>query len=156
MATLREMKDDGWSITLYCLSMAGPVCHHSWRPSWEQLIQYFGQEFVLSGDREPFARLVCEVCGGRGASVIVLPPEPVGHRASGGHRNSVTAMTVEQSVESYRAFMADFRRQGLKTIAEMNAESRAKLKRDKAAKTGGAGFIGPPSPFAHRKKRRSV
>jgi hypothetical protein len=49
---------------------------------------------------------------------------------------------------------AERRRLGIKSNAELNAESRAKLIAAKRAERTGSGFIGPPNPWAHRKRGR--
>ena len=43
---------------------------------------------------------------------------------------------------------------GIKTNEEINVEARAQLKAQKWAAKAGADFIGPPSPWAHRRKGR--
>jgi hypothetical protein len=54
------MKEEGWRITLYCRA-ANARCTHSWEPTWDQLIQYFGPDAYWVKDRTGFERLVCEV-----------------------------------------------------------------------------------------------
>jgi hypothetical protein len=42
---------------------------------------------------------------------------------------------------------------GIKSNEEINAESRARLKAQRLAERRAEHFIGPPSPWAHRKGR---
>lgn len=149
MATLREMKDQGWEITLFCRG----YCIHSWKPSWDQLIQYFGPDYDLLA-RQQWNRLVCEVCGHRGASVIVHPPDPVGHRASGGHRSTAQPLSVAEATRNELERIAERRRLGIKSYEELNAKSRAARIAERKAERSGANFIGPPSPWKNRKRGR--
>jgi len=155
MATLREMSDLGWSITLSCRSASARRCHNSWTPTWDQLIQYFGPEFDLTGDRSPMSKLVCERCGSRGASVIVQPPDDPNKKAGpGGHGHQSESMSVEEATRKHHEFMAEFRRLGFKTNEELARETRARIKAEKLAAKTGTDFIGPPNPWAHRKRGR--
>lgn len=98
MATLRELKDRGDQIIFYCRADVAR-CTHSWEPSWDQLIQYFGPDADFTHDRSEFGRLVCENCGGRGAKIIVQPPEgTTGRGGFGLPRNLVTFTSLYADV----------------------------------------------------------
>jgi hypothetical protein len=154
MSTLRKMKEEGWLITLHCLSQQGEFCFHTWAPSWDQLIQYFGQDFDLTGDRAPFAKLVCEMCGGRGASVIVHPPDKITGRGSGKHRTQMKPLSDEDAARRLIQIEQEFRALGVKSNEEIAAETKSRVKAQKLAAKGGVHLIGPPNPWAHRKRGR--
>jgi len=146
MSTVRQLKAESHTVTLYCVSREGAFCTHSWKPSYDQLAQVLGWDFDFIRDRQTLnTRFVCEVCGGRGATVIVTPSQ--GWGGKGGHANKPPVMTVDQSAEAERLRTAERRFYGLKTNAEMTQESNAarraaaKVEQDKAI------LIGPPNPF---------
>jgi hypothetical protein len=153
MATLRELKDRGDRIVFYCRADVAR-CTHSWEPSWDQLIQYFGQDADFTLDRSEFGRLVCESCGGRGAKIIVQPPEGTTGMGGGYGYDHGPGLSVEEAALEHHARAAERKRLGIKSNAELNAESRAALKAARLADRKGEHFIGPPSPWAHRKRGR--
>lgn len=149
MSTLREMRDEGWSIVFYCTG----YCSHSWSPSWDQLIQYFGPDANFVTDRSGFARLVCEKCGTRGAKVTVHPNDPIKGRGTGGHIQSGPSAVAEanRSAESMRV---ELERVGFKSNAELHRASKEALRAARKAEKKGDNFIGPPNPYAGRKAPR--
>jgi hypothetical protein len=149
------MKEEGWRITFFCRA-ANARCTHSWEPTWDQLIQYFGPDADWVKDRTGFERLVCEVCGGRGATVIVQPSADArGMGGAGGAHDHGPMPSPEEIAGRKAEFEAWFRFQGFKTNAEMAAESRAERKRVKEAeKENSKHFIGPPNPWKYRKRGR--
>ncbi len=147
MSTLRQMQEEGWRITLHCTAEVDRRCSHSWTPSWEQLIQYLGPNTDLMADRSGLQRFRCERCGSRGVTVIVHPPDEIEHRAYGGHANGRESLTYDQALAAEMERRRQMRLYGLKTNAELAAESRARLKRENRAAKAGAGLIGPMSPY---------
>lgn len=145
MSTLREMREQGWTISLHCRG----YCAHSWAPTWEQLIQYFGQDADFVKDRSGFERLVCEKCGHRGASVIV---QPASLKTGAHHGHGPRDPEAEaQAKAAFAEMQEELARAGVKTIAEVNIASREALRAAKKAHKKGDHFIGPPNPFAGRK-----
>jgi hypothetical protein len=151
------MREEGWRITFYCLA-ANARCTHSWRPTWDQIIQYFGPDADWTKDRAAFERLVCEACGGRGASVIVVPAaDTLGMGGAGGAHDHQPSLSKEEIARNRAEFEADRKRRGIKSNAELAAESRAERKRIKEAeKESSKHFIGPPNPWKYRKKGRWI
>jgi len=148
MSTLRQMQEEeGWRITLHCTAEADRLCAHSWTPSWDQLIQYLGADTDLVEDRSALQRFRCERCGSRGVTVIVHPPDEIEHRAYGGHANGRASLTYDQALAVELERRRQMRLYGLKTNAELAAENRERLKRERRAAKAGAGFIGPVSPY---------
>lgn len=149
MATLRELKESGYVAILYCLSKR-TMCSHSWPASWDQLIQYLGPDYDMN-DRRVFARrFVCEVCGGRGAKVHVLPA-PGYMSGMKSHNHSRPSDEV----------MAGFRKESEAVEARLAAQladyamhRRQGRERDKARKAieSGKDLIGPPSPYQGRQR----
>lgn len=159
MTTLGEMRERGEGIILYCQGNAGTRwCNHSHVPSIDQLIQYFGVDYDLVANRARLlSRFVCEKCGGRLATLQLCQQQ--GEKPSHGlsdtaHGAGQPYVTIEESTRRYHEMAAEHRRLGIKSIAELNAESRAKLVAAKKAEKAGANFIGPPNPWAHRKNGR--
>jgi hypothetical protein len=155
MATLGQMKASGEVLTLYCEPSEGPPCHHRTTPSIDQLIQYFGVDFDVVANRAAFlARFSCQNCGRRFASLrLGVAAGTVGTTGGYGHDHQ-PPLTVEEATRRYHEMEAERRRLGIKSNAELNAESRAKLLAEKRAARSGADFIGPPNPWAHRKRGR--
>lgn len=153
MATLRELKDRGDRIVFYCRSGVAR-CNHSWEPSWDQLIQYFGPDADFTHDRSEFGRLVCENCGGRGANIIVQPPEGTSGMGGGYGYDHGPALSIEEATRRQHERDAECKRLGIKSPAELNAASLAALKAARLAGRRGAHFIGPPNPWADRKRGR--
>lgn len=156
MSTLREMKECGQDLILYCTPSGGPACHHSWQPSMDQLIQYFGQDFDLIANRSAFlSRFVCEKCGRHSADLrVTLPRDTLGVNTGSTSHSSVPTMTLEESVAAHHARVAERQRLGIKTIEEQSVEWRAARKAEAKAAKPGEQFIGPPNPWAHRKRGR--
>ena len=156
MATLGEMKARGVNVTLYCQPNEGPGCYHATTPSIDQLIQYFGVDFDISANRDAFlGRFVCQKCGRRFATLRMgQGKDTIGiNNAAGGHDHH-EAVSIEEATRRFQEMEAERRRLGIKGNAELNAESRAKLQAAKKAERTGAGFIGPPNPWAHRRRAR--
>ena len=118
------------------------------------MIQYFGPDYDLVA-RAGWDRLVCEKCGHRGAMVIVQPNTGTTHgmKGGGGH-NHQDGMSTEEATRRYHEFHDEQRRLGIKSNAELNAESRERLRAIKNVARDGSDFIGPPSPWKYRKKGR--
>lgn len=153
MATLRELKERGDRIVFYCRADVAR-CSHSWEPSWDQLIQYFGPDADFTNDRAEFGRLVCENCGGRGAKIAVQPPlDTTGMGGGYGHDHG-PGLSLDEATRQHHARQAVRKRLGIKTNAEVNAESRAALNAAKQAERTREHFIGPPNPWAYRKGGR--
>jgi hypothetical protein len=154
--TLGEMKASGEGLIFYCKPNGGQACHHTWTPSIDQLIQYFGVDFEVVANREAFlARFVCEKCGRRSADIgLVLSSDTPGLNGGQGGHNHQPPMTLEESVEEHRARTAERKRLGIKTIEEQAAEWRAARKAEAKAAKPGSTFIGPPNPWARRKRGR--
>lgn len=152
MAILRDMEQEGWRIILHCAAIM-TRCTHSWAADWPQLIQYLGPECDLTTDRRGLSRMVCTKCGGRGATVTIHPPlDSVGLTNGAGSHSVDGGMTLEESVKQHREFMADRRRLGYRSYAELNAEARQRLKAVERAKCGDT-LIGPPDPRKYKRGR---
>lgn len=150
------MKARGVNITLYCQPSEGPGCYHATTPSIDQLIQYFGVDFDISASREIFlGRFVCQKCGRRFASLrLGQGTDTAGINTAAGSHDHGPDISIEEATHHYHELEAERRRLGIKSNADLNAESRAKLRAAKKAERTGAGFIGPPNPWAHRKRGR--
>ena len=155
MATLGEMKAAGANITLYCQPNEGPGCYHATTPSIDQLIQYFGVDFDILASREVFlARFVCQKCGRRFATLRMgQSADTVGIDRGSGTRHG-PGLSFEEATRRYHEMTSQRKRLGIKTNEEINAEARSKLLAERRAAKKGADFIGPPSPWAHRKRGR--
>lgn len=153
MATLRELKDRGDQIVFYCRADVAR-CTHSWEPSSDQLIQYFGPESDFTHDRSEFGRLMRENCGGPGATIIVQPPVGTIVMGGGYGYDHGPGLSMEEATQHRYARAAERKRPGIKTNAELNAQSRAALKAAIWETRKGEHFIGPPNPLAHRKRSR--
>lgn len=157
MATLGEMKARGEGIILYCQNNVGVRwCNHNHRPSIDQLIQYFGVDYDLIANRDHLlSRFVCERCGGRMATLQLDIPRTDGKTGGpvGAHDHGAP-LSVEEATRRYHEMEAERKRLGIKSNAELNAESRATLRAQKQAAKSGTDFIGPPNPWAYRKKGR--
>lgn len=157
MRTLGEMKAGGEGIRLYCENDVGARwCNHSYAPSMDQLIQYFGVDYDVYANRGALlSRFVCKECGGRDATLQII--RPVRYEQSGDPSRShfhQPLVSVEEATRRHHEMMADFRSYGFKTNEEINAETRARIKAERLAARTGHGFIGPPNPYAHRKRGR--
>lgn len=150
MWTLRDLQNDGYSVTLYCAAKIA-MCSHSWAPGFDQLAQFLGWDFdFTSGRRVLDTRLVCEVCGGRGATVIVQPPDR-GTGGSGSTHNHGPGLTDEQRAARIADAEAEFRRLGGRTNAEIEREAKAaRQAKAKAEREKARQLIGPPNPFRRR------
>lgn len=155
MSTLGEMKARGVNITLYCQPNEGPGCYHATTPSIDQLIQYFGVDFDVSASRAIFLnRFVCQKCGRRLATLRMgQGTDTSGINSAAGSHDHGPDVSIEEATRRHHEMEAERRRLGIKSNAELNAESRQWLKAMKLAERTGAGFIGPPNPWAHRKGR---
>lgn len=160
MSTLGEMKASGEGLIFYCKPNGGPACHHSWTPNIDQLIQYFGVDFDVVANRTAFLqRFVCEKCGRRSADIrLVLSSDTPGLNGGQGGHNHQPPMSLEESLERYRAFVAERKRLGIKSNEEIASESRefrkAQARAEKLAEKTGGVLIGPPNPWARRKRGR--
>lgn len=150
MASLRQLKDEGWSITLYCSGF----CTHAWKPSWDQLIQYFGPDYELIS-RANWVRLLCEECGHRGPKVILSPnPDITTGMGGGGGPANHPGMSIEEATRRHHEFTAERKRIGLKTNEELAGEFHDRRKAKKKAERNGDDLIGPPNPWKCRKRGR--
>jgi hypothetical protein len=156
MTTLAELKQRRFRITIHCEGWAGHAkCAHYHEPCIDQLIQYLGLDFDLDACRAEFlARFVCEVCGGRSATLRLVPANEDGlmDGAGGAHQHGPMPSAEERRQRAVE-FEAEFRSRGGRTNAEIAAYWR-KWRRDQelAIKGKGDRFIGPPNPFPHRTK----
>ena len=150
MATLHALKDLQCQITLHCQGF----CTHAWSPSWDQLIQYFGPDYDLAS-RDHWDRLVCERCGHRGALVILQPPAATSgvNSGIGGHSSGSVDISVVESARRAVDRETERNRLGIRSNVEKATEARQFGKRHVMEKKGSQ-LIGPPSPWAHRKRGR--
>lgn len=157
MSTLRELRDQGWGLTIYCEPSEGAFCTHSWTVNWDQLIQYFGYDFEPDVHRDEFlGRLKCERCGRKCATTRWQPPDRRGYlmRGMGSHNHVDTRTTAEKEEDQRLAAMV-----ALRTAEQVN-QAQAQRKANKAAeqakryRESGRDPIGPPNPWARRKKGR--
>lgn len=158
MATLREIKENRFRISIHCQAYSGGgLCAHYTSPSIDQLIQYLGLDFDLTERRGEFLRKFrCERCGGRNATMRISPPmgEDGLMDGAGGAHAHCPMPSAEDRVRRAAEFEAEFRARGGKTNAEVAAFWRAHRKaQDQATRGEGPAFIGPPNPWAHRKGR---
>ena len=156
MTTLGAMRERGERISLYCAAyLGGRHCNTTWHPSWDQMVQYFGLDFEISSDRDRFlAMFECPNCGSPAYSITLRPPaDTLGMGGGYGHDHG-QPLTIEEATRRHHEFEAERKRLGIKSIAEANAESRALLRAQKRAEKAGDCFIGPPNPYAHRKRGR--
>jgi hypothetical protein len=125
-------------------------------PGIDQLIQYFGVDFDISANRDAFlGRFVCQKCGRRFASLRMgQGADTTGINSAAGSHAHGPDISIEEATRHHHEMEAERRRLGIKSNAELNAESRVKLIAAKRAERTGAGFIGPPNPWAHRKRGR--
>ena len=151
MATLRDLREQQCQITLYCQGF----CTHSWSPSWDQLIQYFGPDYDLVS-RNHWDRLICEQCGHRGALVILQPPAATSgvNSGIGGQSPGCGYVSVEEATKLELEREAERKRLGIRSNAEISANTREWFKSQRKAEKAGTNFIGPPSPWAYRKRGR--
>lgn len=159
MATLGEMKQRGWGLSVHCGSRLadGQVCVHYSSPSIDQLIQYLGVDFDIYASRAKFlARFTCERCGNRCASIQIKMPDTYNSMMRGMRSyDHGPGLSFEEATQWYREFEAERQRLGIKTNAEMAAYWRQWRKDQALAEKGkGDGFIGPPNPWAKRKRGR--
>jgi hypothetical protein len=125
----------------------------------DQLIQYFGVDCDLTDNRDAIlARFVCERCGSRDVTLRLINAKTENTFNTGVgdtlHGTAADYVSLEEATRLHHKFMAEFRSYGFKTNQEINAESRMKREAEKKAEKPGAHFIGPPNPWAHRKKGR--
>jgi hypothetical protein len=147
------LREQGYRVTFHCRADVA-ICTHGWQPTWDQLIQYFGPDADFTQDRSEFGRLVCEKCGGRGATIILQPPASTPGMGGGFSIEHGPSLPLEEATRRHHEMEAQRKRLGIKSNAELNAESRAALKSARQAERRGEHFIGPPNPWAHRKRGR--
>jgi hypothetical protein len=156
MSTLGEIRKTGFRISIHCQTWTnGLACVHFTEPGIEQLIQYLGVDFDIYARRAEFlSRFICERCGGRQASMRVVPPFGDGLMDGAGGAHGYSSMpSDEERRQRAEAFEAEFRGRGGRTNAEIAAYWRVQRKNQALAEQGkGPGFIGPPNPWAHRKR----
>ena len=150
------MKARGEGITLYCAAHRGiQPCNTSWAPGWDQMIQYFGLDFEISAERARFlAMFECPNCGAPAYSLTFRPGMETPGMGGGYGYNHTPPLSIEEATRRYHEMEAERKRLGIKSNEEINAQARAKLKAQKRAQRRGEDFIGPPSPWAFRKKGR--
>ena len=161
--SLGSMRESADRITLYCaayLADQGRYCNTSWAPSWEQMIQYFGLDFEIWKDRARFlAMFECPNCGAPAHSLTLLPPAGTpgmggpGKAHDHGTPNPVEMARLRAEYEHDSAIY-NARREGFEQM-HRNAKEAEKAKRKQARdRESGRDPIGPPNPWAHRKKGR--
>jgi hypothetical protein len=159
MSTLGEIKQHRYRITIHCEGWTGVAkCAHYHQLGIDQLIQYLGTDFDLHQRRDEFlSRFVCERCGSRSATIRMVPASGEGGLMAGAgnaHRHGPMP-SAEDRERRAAEFETEFRSRGGRTNAELAAYWRQRRKeRDLAEEGKGAAFIGPPNPWAHRKKGR--
>lgn len=150
-------------MILFCQSYVGVRwCGHSQRPRIDQLIQYFGVDYDLISNRSAFlARFICEKCGGRTATLHIIPLPRNGH--NGGlpetsfyRQAEAPPKPSEQSDELARVemermaeLMAYNRR-----IVEAQLAAVKQRRQIEALAEKGVFVIGPPNPWKGRKAMR--
>lgn len=149
MSTLRELRDYGARLTIYCQTVSPQHCGNSWEPSFDQLIQYFGYDFDPYAERGKFVgRLICEKCGQRDVHTIWLPPADTpgimrGMRSYeyGTPDPEMMARLRAEGEEARRAIAAQVQE------AQDNRKRRRVEKKAREAIESGRDLIGPPNPF---------
>lgn len=161
MSTLAHLRDSGDRIILYCAALRRDLnrwCNTSWEPGLDQMIQYFGLDFEIHADRARFlAMFECPNCGAP-AYTLTYAVNASGMMHDMGSHNHGAPNPVEMAkimaeyaqgsamAEAHRANVDRMRQEAL--AAE---KARKKLQRDLET---GRQIIGPPNPWAGRKKGR--
>ena len=158
--TLNSMREGGEEISLYCaayLSDLGRYCNTTWYPTWDQMIQYFGLDFEISTDRARFlAMFECPNCGATAYTLTLTPADTYGTMMRGmASHNHIDSRTAEEKDESRRIAALIVQRTA-EQVEQVRAQRRANKAAEKARRDRESGKdpIGPPSPWAHRKKGR--
>lgn len=163
MSTLGEMKRAGERVILFCQSYVGVRwCGHQQKPRMDQLIQYFGVDYDLIANRAGFlAKFVCEQCGGKTATMQVLPPERGAFNGGLWDPAEQKLSKVETTRSDLAAALA---KDELERLAELtayqqqiaNARRAAAKERDRIDTLAERGIfvIGPPNPWKGRKAPR--
>jgi len=164
LTTFRQLKEERHTITIFCAGRVGVFCSHNWQASWDQMIQYFGQDFELTPEnrRRFLRRFVCERCGSRAQAVHVLPHSRysdtpwtyIGSAPDG----IVSAEEHERRAQVAEANRIDeeWRKAAREREARIAAAYKAQAKQHKEieeARQRGVFLIGPPSPHLHKKGR---
>lgn len=150
MSTLRELRDYGASVLVFCTTMGNPPCSNSWAPSMDQLVQYYGLEFDVHARRGEFlGRMICEKCGQRNVQTIWMPPPRIEGEKDGTGAAHVqiewnTALRKRIHEEGEAARIAI--QHQVQFIHDNRKRNREEAKVRKAIESG-RDLIGPPSPF---------
>jgi hypothetical protein len=157
MATLRELRDQGWILTIYCEANEGAFCHNHWTVTWDRLIQYLGLDFDLDAQRAEFlGRFRCERCGRKTATMRVAPPDTYSQMMRGMSSHAYADTRTPAQWDADRQMAAEIKRLAAEGVARVKEQRRA-LRADQRAKRdreSGRDLIGPPSPWAYRKRGR--
>ena len=107
-------------------------------------------------NRQAFlARFVCQKCGRRFATMnLTHAADTIGVISGEASHDHGLLLTVEEATRAHHEREAGRRRMGIKSSTELNAESRERRKAAERAERHGEFFIGPPNPWARRKKGR--
>lgn len=164
LATFRQLKEDRYTITIFCAGRVGVLCSHNWQPSWDQMIQYFGQDFELTSEnrRRFLRRFVCERCGSRAQAVHVVPRSRY-NDTPWSYIWSAPDGALSQEEQERRAKVAEankvdeqWRKAAREREARLAAAYKAQAKHRKEideARENGVFLIGPPNPHQHKKRR---
>lgn len=160
--SLRVFRDLGYRITFYCEGYTTRrACSIGWPGSWDQLIQYFGL------DANPLApeilpMVTCPSCERPGDGLTIHPPEKnpgqpwVAWDWQGREATPAERAYREAQLEEFRinAAHAEVARQVAKERFDQAQAEAKERKRIEAARERGIFLIGPPNPWAYRKKGR--
>jgi hypothetical protein len=160
MPTLGAHRDYGSRLTIYCNTINPRYCGNSWSPSMDQMVQYFGVDFD-PGERRPefLRRFVCEKCGQRDVATIWLPPADTPGLATGvgshdhGPPNPAEVARIRAEYERGKAIAEAHKANADRMRQEALAAEKAKKKLQRDLESGRQ-IIGPPNPWAGRKKGR--
>lgn len=149
MSTLRELREYGATVTVYCLTTGNPPCSNSWRPSLDQLVQYFGLDFDIHERRGEFlGRMICERCGQRNVQTIWQPPSKFGDRPDG---TGAAHVEIEWNAELRNRISkeSDWARISIQQQVQFRIDQRETRRKERRAQKVGQGqLIGPPNPFS--------
>lgn len=164
LTTFRQLKEQRYSITIFCAGRVRVLCSHNWQPSWDQMIQYFGQDFELTPEnrRRFLRRFVCEKCGSRAQAVHIVPrsrySETPWTYIWGAPAGVVSPEEQERRAQVSEAnrIDAEWRKVAREREAQLAAAYKAQAKQIneiEKARQNGIFLIGPPSPHLHKKNR---
>lgn len=159
--TLRSLRDNGDRITLFCdtyLEDKGRWCATGWEPGYDQMIQYFGLDFEIAQDRERFLSMFeCPNCGAAPYTLIWSVNAPGMMRGMGSHDhgppNPVEMAKLRAEYEHDNAIYTARREAFARAHREAKEAEKVKRKQKRDLESG-RDLIGPPNPWAGRKRGR--